>query len=119
MQIRSLAVTVFTATVAAAGAISGHTRMVIFGGLVAWVAFYFMDRWWYHRLLESAVAKAESVERCLRDLGYRDDAVGLTTAITAGSPLKLFGWEIHSTQKIDIFYAMVGLVLLVLLIFWA
>lgn len=118
MQIRSLAVTVFTATIAAAGVIHGHSRVVLFGGLVAWIAFYGMDRWWYHRLLESSVDKAEAIESFLGEIGYQN-AVGLTTAISAGSPVKLFGWNIHSTTKIDLFYALVALVLVLLVVFWA
>ena len=35
-------------------------------GTLAWVAFYLMDRHWYHRFLDGAVAHGQSIEAWLR-----------------------------------------------------
>ena len=118
MQIRSLAVTVLTATIAAAAVIQS-TRVVLFGGLLAWVAFYFMDRWWYHRLLQGSVAKGLEIEAFLKRAGYDEDVVGLTTSVSSKSPFKLFKFEVHSWTKIDLFYVLIAIVQVLLIVFWA
>ncbi len=145
MQIRNLAVTVLTATVAAGGVVysqgqqaiasaveSGNpipdlntihvaalrfsaADMIIFGGLLAWGGFYFMDRWWYHKLLKAAVDKGSSIERFVAETPY-GDLMGLAGTISAASPVKLLCLKIGSNQKIDIFYGVVATVLV--LIIW-
>ena len=85
MQIRNLGITVVTAAIAAAAVlrtrsvptqtVHGHSLnlaasnstgwasgMIVFGALIAWAAFYFMDRWWYHRFLGAAGAEAGRLE---------------------------------------------------------
>lgn len=134
MQIRNLAVTVLTAAIAAAAVVSGRllgdgqqlllgaglsaADVIIVGALLAWAAFYFMDRWWYHRLLKAAVKKGEALEKMVAETEY-GDLLGLTGDISKGSPLKILKWEIHSDQKIDAFYFTVAavLVLMICLVF--
>lgn len=89
--------------------------LLILGGLVGWSACYFMDRFWYHRLLRGAVTQGLYVERRLRDVLPE---IGLTGAIGASSPLRLGKWrgnplfELHSDHKIDLFYLVVIVMLL-------
>jgi len=66
-------------------------------------AFYFMDRFWYHRLLDGAVAAGVEAETELKSLGYKVD---LGTKISQASPIKIpfFGWNMRSKNKMDLFY---------------
>jgi hypothetical protein len=146
MQIRNIAVTVLTAVVGAAALVYSQTQkvtagtvpssasapdysikvgclrfssaeMIVFGGIVAWVAFYFMDRWWYHMLLQGAVKHAESIEGEFGKLIPGMNPMGLSSAIRQASHIRLFGkWNIGSNAKIHVFY---GIVLLVLILIWA
>ncbi len=143
MQIRNIAVTVLTATIGAAALVYNQAQetaaeaarvgasvppinsikvfglslssadMIIVGGLVAWLAFYFMDRWWYHRLLQGAVSHAQYVENELKkDIPYAD-LLGLSNAIREASPIRPRGRvKIRSNTKIDIFYGAVLVVLI-------
>ena len=145
MQIRNIAVTVLTATVAAAAIVHVQTlksaaealaehaavpdtdlvvlwgfgisaaRAILLGGLVAWIAFYLMDRFWYHKLLQGAVSQGLIVERFFRDSGY-DDLLALTSTIGKASPVKVGRWELHSSRKLDLFYLLVA-TLMILAIF--
>lgn len=119
LRIRNYAVTLIVAIIGAAALIererirvvvAGRTvplaAFLLFGGVVAWFAFYFMDRFWYHRLLYGSVNHGSYLEaRARRVL----PELALTDAISKASPLKPFGrMEIHSTAKIDIFYWVAG-----------
>jgi hypothetical protein len=137
MQIRSIAITVLTAVVGAAVVIYGQTQkaasdaaqtgfhlptasLLALGGLFAWGAFYFMDRWWYHRLLEGAVKHGQAIEDKIRELPPFGEVLGLSTAIRRESAIGfLRKHEIHSARKIDLFYVVVAVLLVVLIIaFW-
>ncbi len=106
IRIRNMAITVVGALLGA-GAFGGATdkvlNPVLLGSVafVAWLAFYFMDRLWYHRLLMGAVKQGADIEKALRDLLPEVD---LTSAISKTSPVKIGSWEMHSKQKMDIFY---------------
>lgn len=138
MQIRALAVTVLTAAIGAAVLASTQVQEAIADaiaagrqpppyrsmpssaalfiglGLFAWIAFYFMDRWWYHRLLQGAVSHAEAIEKELRaDLS----CIALAHSIRKASPFRFIKWQVHSDRKIDLFYGIVAL-LLVLVVFF-
>lgn len=146
MQIRNIAVTVLTATIGAAALVYNQSQqaiidagisnsnipsiksitfltvslspadMVIIGGMIAWFAFYVMDRWWYHRLLQGAVTHAQFIENSLKD----DDIpyaklLSLSNTIRLASPFRLFGiFNIRSDRKIDIFYGAVLILLLLI-----
>lgn len=89
------------------------TKILLTAGLVIWGAFYVMDRHWYHRLLKGAVAHGEMIEKRNRHLLPELD---LTASISAVSPTKLFGREIHSSGKMDLFYGLGAAIILMGLI---
>ncbi len=112
MKIRSLAVTVITAISGAIGYLlkeNIHYQkefivLLSFVGAAAWLCFYLMDRFMYHKLLIGAVNAGIKTEKELKDLGIN---VTLGEKIKEASPLKnLFGHnlEMHSDQKLDFFY---------------
>lgn len=86
--------------------------LVVLSAIFPLLAFYFMDRLWYHRLLDGAVQAGIEAETALTDLGYK---VGLGSSISAKSPFTLWvsGKRIHSKTKMDIFYLMLVVTLLV------
>jgi hypothetical protein len=124
LRIRNFAVTVLTAVLGAAGlamrenlmitALGVTTSLAVWFlgvGVVAWGAFYFMDRWWYHRLLYGAVLHAGDLEKDLdQDL---PNTMGLATHISKSSPFYISGWKIRSPTKIDLFYGGVAIILVV------
>jgi hypothetical protein len=122
MRIRSVAVTVLAAFLAAAGFTMKEnihvslwigqvslTPLVLMGGALCWLAFYGMDRFWYHRLLIGASKQGLTAEDALAT-NYPE--VRLIKAIGDESPIHLGGWKIHSSRKIDIFYGLVAGILL-------
>jgi len=88
---------------------------VLLAGVIGWSAFYFMDRLWYHRLLQGAVDHGVSIEKRIQKVLPE---IPLTDSIGRASPLSLFGLKIHSKHKIDIFYGL-GLCLLLSMILFA
>lgn len=75
-------------------------------GLLVLFAFYYMDKFWYHKLLKGAVKQGLYIENL-----YRNELpeLGLTNAIGASSPHHL-PWpmaktKIHSDDKYWIFYS--------------
>lgn len=125
MQIRNFAVTVLAGIIAAAGlALREPEDVVIFGytissasailgaAVIVWLAFYFMDRWWYHRLLQGAVSHAQEIENQLKEVF---PVISLSNAIRKTSPFYLFGvkrWRVGSDQKIDLFYFLIVIFLI-------
>jgi pyruvate/2-oxoglutarate dehydrogenase complex dihydrolipoamide acyltransferase (E2) component len=109
----------------AIGVLGAHLSvagLVVLSAVLPLAAFYFMDRFWYHRLLDGAVEAGVEAEQELKALGYKVD---LGTKISARSPFQLFGrtkkfWlfgsrdpKIRSGRKMDIFYAILLLSLLI------
>src|ERR1700712_3627730 len=45
--------------------------LVVFSAIFPLFAFYFMDRLWYHRLLDGSVKAGIEAESALKDLGYK------------------------------------------------
>jgi hypothetical protein len=87
--------------------------LVVFSAIVPLLAFYFMDRLWYHRLLEGSVKAGIEAESALKHLGYKVD---LGSKISEYSPFTLWltnGVKIHSKTKMDIFYLMLVAALLI------
>jgi hypothetical protein len=141
LRIRGLFVTLIIALAAAIGFlaeknlritvadITVHYAIVIpIIGIVGTLLFYFMDRYWYHRLLVGSVNHGESIERRHR---FEIPEIGLTAAIGATSPIKLTrrlskwlaklvvtddeylkGGLVHSTAKIELIYKPVVYLLL-------
>ena len=86
--------------------------LVVFSAIVPLFAFYFMDRLWYHRLLDGSVSAGIEAESALKELGYKVD---LGSKISERSPFTL--WltkkKIHSKTKMDMFYLMLVAALLI------
>lgn len=133
MKIRSLFVTMVFAVAAAQGFLLEKNLSFAVGsvvilyatflpllGIVASQLFYFMDRYWYHRLLLGAVLQASMIEKM-----YEDELpeLGLGVKISEKSPVQLKHWfgravaavvvsdekyknerQLHSDAKIELFY---------------
>lgn len=127
LRIRNFAVTLLVGVLSAiAFALKEHYVIHFFGftfslavgiclaGIVGVLGFYFMDRYWYHKLLLGSVRQTVSIER---KFANKIPEMSLSGAIGAASPLRLRFVEIHSSEKIDIFYSG-GLAVLIVLC-WA
>lgn len=78
-------------------------------GLLGWLGFYLMDRFWYHRLLYGAVRHGQFIEERFGDeLSF----LRLTRAIGDESSFWFLGVRIRSPRKIDAFYGLFALLLL-------
>lgn len=87
--------------------------VVLLAGVLGWLAFYFMDKFWYHRLLiGSVIHTINSIEAPYG----RFAPLGLSTRIGHESAIPIWRiekpkgkrthWmEIHSTERIDLFYS--------------
>jgi hypothetical protein len=115
LQIRNFAVTLLAAVIGAtAFAYKEHYTIairsttfsvavpVLCAGIVGWLAFYFMDRFWYHNLLLASVVHSGKIEKEFESPAAE---LGLSRAISKGSSWKVWFFEIHTSQKIDLFYA--------------
>lgn len=81
--------------------------LVVVSAIFPLAAFYFMDRLWYHRLLDGSVYAGIEAETALKDLGYKVD---LGSKIKHHSPFKLWFTKkmIRSATKMDLFYAILA-----------
>lgn len=117
LRVRSMAVTVLGALLAAAGyALKDHRTVDFLGGkasltgtillaaLICWTAFFVMDRLWYHRLLKAAVLHGRRVEEALIKAV---PTIGLTTTIDEASPLI----GLRAGHRLSIFYGFVAVLL--------
>ena len=89
--------------------------LVVFSALFPLFAFYFMDRLWYHRLLDGSVKAGIEAETALKDLGYKVD---LGSKISEYSPFTMWltKTKIHSKTKMDLFYLLLVAALLIVAI---
>jgi hypothetical protein len=144
LQIRSLAITVLTAILGAAALLSSQnivnpladklkdnikellaslgillspSELLVLAGLLAWVAFYFMDRWWYHKFLHGAVTHAMYIEKEFDKKYGKGILLGLSSEIGNASPININNIEIHSNNKIDLFYGAIAAILILIIIF--
>jgi hypothetical protein len=102
-------------------------------GVVAAYLFYFMDRYWYHRLLMGAVLQGGMIEE-----KYASELpeLGLGARISEQSPVELKNWfgrmiadlvvsddrykknkKLHSDAKIELFYKSIVLLFFLWFIF--
>jgi hypothetical protein len=81
--------------------------LVVVSAIFPLTAFYFMDRLWYHRLLNGSVYAGISAEKALVDMGY---SVDLGSKVKEHSPFKLWFTKkmIRSATKMDLFYAILA-----------
>ena len=117
MQIRNFAVTILAGILAAAGlalrepknikffnfAISSASALLLAGTIVI-ISFYFMDRWWYHCLLQGAVKSGEELEN---ELKRTLPNITMSQKIREESYIKVLGYELRSNRKITIFYGII------------
>lgn len=119
MRIRNFAVTIMAGIIAAAGlalrepkdiivfnSTISSASAVLFAGIVILLSFYFMDRFWYHRLLQGAVSRGEALET---EIQKTLPEIVLSKTIREISPIR----GIRSDRKIDIFYGIIIAFLLV------
>ena len=90
--------------------------LIVLSALLPLIAFYFMDRFWYHRLLDGAVKAGIDAELALKALGY---AVDLGSQISKASPFVIWPTDlrVHSKTKMDMFYGMLVVTLLLVAAF--
>jgi hypothetical protein len=92
--------------------------MIVMGGLIAWLAFYLMDRWWYHRLLQGAVRHAQYIEAEMKNDERVGSLLSLSNEIRMASPFFLPGKvRVRSDTKVDLFYGAVLIVLILIMVF--
>jgi hypothetical protein len=126
-RIRGLALTVATFAIGAAGvaakdgtkvgAVSLGT-LVVLVGLILWYAFYFVDRVWYHPLLQAAVDHGMQIEV---EIKRHLPLAGMTSSIKARSPqsvgkiLRFVSRKpiMHSADKLNWFYGVGALAFVV------
>ena len=118
IRIRNCAVTLYTFILAAIGyAVKENVRVLIneksislaaiigIFGIVPMIAFYIMDRHWYHRLLNASVEQGMKIEKELEKV-Y--PSISLTTNIKEKSPLSFsflfMEFKIRSSEKLDFVY---------------
>ncbi|NTF32783.1 HAD family hydrolase [Rhizobium skierniewicense] len=122
MQIRNYALTVTGAIMAAAGITFRDGLSVNFLGaeislsigiagvaLTIWAGFWFMDRHWYHRLLKGAVDHATTIEE---KFGKSIPEITLGSRISANSPVYVLSFKLGSNGKINLFYGLGALIIL-------
>lgn len=128
MKVRQFALTVITAVFAGAAismregttVLVGGTSLplavfILFGGIPAWAGFWFMDRFWYHRLLLGSVQHGELIENRMRKTLPE---IALAGSIRRASGVKVvygLGWllgpTLRSERKVSVFYG-IGLLLI-------
>jgi len=115
LRIRNFAITIFTFIFGGVGFsfkttvpndLFGLKHPIAVGlcliGLVVLYAFYFMDRHWYHRLLQASVNKGMEIENGFMPFYPQ---IGLAGKIKQNSPLIFkFIPSMHSEVKIRLFY---------------
>jgi phosphoglycolate phosphatase-like HAD superfamily hydrolase len=123
LRIRNLAITVVGALLAGVGFTYQYGLEAEFVGykfaagigfvvaaIFAWAAFFFMDRLWYHMLLRGAVSHASSLENQFNGL---IPGIGLTNKISdASRRVRVFGIKLDSKRRLEAFYA-IGFLMLV------
>lgn len=122
MKLRGLALTLLAAILTAESLVKPPGGwLAICAALISWVAFYLLDRWYYYYLLIGAVLHGEALELHAKELGFglpgatdsRDAMLGLTHRI---SKLNQEGWKALGKNKLDMYYAVIALAVLVLLV---
>lgn len=125
MKIRNFSVLLVSALVGAAGiALKEHilvdhfvmgmhfqislSAILFWVAAFSWAAFFFMDHFWYYRLLVGSVNHGIEIEQAL---AKRVPSIGLTQTIGKASPNFIFKWKVRSKHKSFIFYALIFLLL--------
>ncbi|MBX2860471.1 MAG: hypothetical protein KTR14_04505 [Vampirovibrio sp.] len=131
MKIRGGAITLTVALLSVAGVIAKLnatakieifgietplTHLLLYFAFSGWLLFYFMERFWYHKLLYGAVRHGKILENSLQQAIPN---ISLTKLIGDESPIRIripfIHCDIHSKQKIDLYYWGIPSYLLVIL----
>ncbi len=140
MQIRNFAITMLTTVLGAAGYAYvegevGLAKGLVLLGISSWLAFFIMDRFWYHQFLRGASKNAVEAEKLLQKWGFQ--AFDLSDKIARENHLLIrqlppkvlgfsahgwllsliFGKQIGSRTKIGIFYIGIALAVAVFFVF--
>ena len=123
LRIRSIAITVLAAFLAATGYAMKEgmkplsicaleipvTSVILISAAVCWFAFFVMDRFWYHRLLQGAVKHGLAIEDSVRE---EFPQIALTRRIGDESPITIGKRKFGSSEKMNFFYlSILGLLL--------
>ncbi len=124
LRIRSIALTAFTFIIGGIGYVEKenlnfkydcmnipYSSILAFVGAIILFAFFYMDKFWYHRLLKGAVKHGIMIEK--QWIKYLPE-IKLTQAIGEASPHKFLFWQIHSENKFRIFYGLLFGTLIIL-----
>jgi FMN phosphatase YigB (HAD superfamily) len=117
LRIRNFAITIVGALIAAIGVMSQRGLFISFFGftfpiavsfvaaaILAWGAFFLMDRFWYHVLLKGAVDHAAKIEEALKNR-FPGVALGGTISEKSGA-VKIFGFYMSSIRRLNAFYSL-------------
>lgn len=132
ITIRNYALTLFTAIIAGIGYLLEKRIDIVFHhyiipsssiaaliGVLIMCSFYYMDKYWYHKLLKGAVVHAVHMEGAIKaDI----PEIILTSTIGDYSPMKIFHWTFKSEKKYYFFYYPLIIVFVLLYFFllaWA
>jgi len=85
------------------------TSIIILLSIIIWFAFYYMDRFWYHILLMGSVKHGSFIEK---KYSKEFPEMGLTKAVSAESASQI----LHSKGRLNLFYFLIGVVLVGLFI---
>lgn len=127
LRIRNYALTAFTFIIAGIGFTLKEKILInVFGcylqatpflsivGLIVLFGFFFMDKYWYHQFLKGAVDHGRFIET---RWGNYFPELRLTKAISNESPTVISDKIIlHSNIKLNIFYGVMGTILLLIMI---
>jgi len=119
MKLRSFALTL-VAAILTAESLAKAGWLAVLAALISWFAFYLLDRWYYYYLLIGAVLHGQDLERHATALGLKlpgafhsnESLLGLTYRI---SNLNQEGWTLLAKYKIDIYYFLIALAILLIL----
>ena len=118
MRIRNMAVTVLGGLLAATALAINANRigtaiLLLIAGLVIWLAFYFMDQYWYHQLLRGSVKNAHNIENRLKD---KIPGLNLSNTISCASKVEFFKKNTDSTWRLKFFYRAVASLLVTFIV---
>jgi hypothetical protein len=129
MKLRAFALTLVAALVTAESLSKNPKNAGLAAGvaLIVWIAFYLMDRFWYHSLLIGSVLYGRALERHADEKLemrfppnqnplhiYSQSLLGLADYIGQANQEH---WKWRVNRKIDTYYGLVAVALFVLLLF--
>lgn len=116
LQIRNIALTAFTFILGGIGYLEKenfifktkslnipYSSILALAGIIVLFAFFYMDKFWYHKLLKGAVKHGLMIEK---QWGKQIPEIKLTQTIGAASPHKFLFWEVHTEAKLSFFYGL-------------